>query len=67
MIFLLEMSLTLNLINMASHCWISLKESRMIITQGQVAVVNNFTSVSSTGKSCVDFIAVSMESIERFI
>ena len=44
-----------------------LKESRMVITQGRVAGQNNFTSVSARGKSCVDFMAVSLENIEHCV
>ena len=44
-----------------------LKESRMIITQGRVEGQNNFTSISAKGKACVDFIAISTESIDKCI
>ena len=42
-----------------------LKESRMVITQGRITGQNNFTSISSRGKSCVDFMTVSIENIDQ--
>ena len=44
-----------------------LKESRMIVAQGRVKGENNFTSVSSKGKSCVDYMTISIENIDQCI
>ena len=44
-----------------------LKESRMIVAQDRVKGENNFTSVSSKGKSCVDYMTISIENIDQCI
>ena len=44
-----------------------LKESRMVTTNGRINGANNFTSISSKGKSVVDYIAVPIENINECI
>ena len=44
-----------------------LKESRMVITNGRINGVNNFTSISSKGKSVVDFVAVPIDNVDQCI
>ena len=44
-----------------------LKESCMVVTNGRVNGKNNFTSISSKGKSVVDFVVIPIENIEECI
>ena len=44
-----------------------LKESCMVITNGRINGENNFTSISSRGKSVVDFVVIPIENIDECV
>ena len=44
-----------------------LKESRMVITNGRINGIDNFTSISTKGKSVVDYVAVPIDNLDQCI